>query len=110
MSGVKFLGIDLLEASLTKKMRAKERAAKVVKSHGGKMQANAMRFAPVDTSYLKNAITLDVSATEAAVESTAPYAVYQEYGTRYQPGTPHIRPAFRAEIHPFLDDMKKVMK
>lgn len=110
MSDIKWMGIDVLSAALTKKMLAKQRAANVIRSHGGKMQANAMSNAPVDTGHLKNSITLAVNDTKAEVESTAAYAVYQEYGTRYQPGTPHIRPAFRAEIGPFLDDIKKVIR
>ena len=107
---VELIGIEALEAMFERKMKVKAKAAKVIKSHGGKMQATAMEKAPVDTSFLKNSITLEISETQAAVESTAPYAVYQEYGTRYQPGTAHIRPAFQKELPEFLDDIKKVIK
>mgnify|MGYP002724330395 CR=1 FL=1 len=110
MKGMTWVGLDALQKALVKKMKAEGEASKVMKKHGGEMQRKAMKYAPVDTGYLKGAIDLDLSLFKATVESTAKYAVYQEYGTRYQPGTPHIRPAFTDTKKGFIEDMKKVMK
>lgn len=110
MKGLQFIGLDVLEAALVKKIAAEKKASNVVKKHGGQLQEKAMRHAPVDTGHLKNSIMLSISTFEAQVESTAEYAVYQEYGTRYQAGTPHIRPAYQETKRGFIDDMKKVIK
>ena len=46
----------------------------------------------------------------ARVKSEAEYAPYQEYGTRYQPGKPHIRPAYNKQKKRFVRDMRRLMK
>ena len=46
----------------------------------------------------------------AKVKSEADYAPYQEYPTRYQPGTPHVRPGFFEQRIKFIQDMKRLMK
>lgn len=107
---VNLVGADALIGTLKRKAMIAPRVAKVIKSNGGKMQEKAKRYAPVDTGKLKNSITLQTSATKAEVSSTAPYAIYQEFGTRYQPGTPHIKPAYRDTVNPFLEDMRKVIR
>lgn len=38
------------------------------------------------------------------------YAIYQEYGTRYQPGTPFMRPAMRIERAGINSSMKKYLR
>lgn len=85
---------------------------KVVKYHTSKMQRNAQRFAPVDTGTLKRGIKLDIldKGYTGRVASTVNYAMYQEYGTRFQPGTPHIRPAFYNSLWDFHEDLEKLMK
>lgn len=84
----------------------------VVKKHGAQMQSTSQRLAPVDTGFLKQNIKLYVEdgGLTARVKSEADYAVYQEYGTRFQSGTPHIRPAFNRQRSPFISDMQKQLK
>lgn len=57
------------------------------------VEREAIRLAPVDTGYLKSQIRRAGQGTFWLVESGAHYAGWQEYGTRYQKGTPHMRPA-----------------
>lgn len=84
----------------------------VVRLNGSEMHRSAQRHAPVDTGNLKRAIKLDVEddGFTAKVASTANYAPYQEYGTRYQSGKPHIRPAYYEQRQKFIKDMKRLMK
>ena len=99
-----------IEGALAKKLAANAMISSIIRKNGAQMQEKAMRFAPVDTGHLKRSITLQVTNKKAEVESTADYAIYQEYGTRYQPGTPHIRPAYMAQKPIFIQDMLKVVK
>ena len=88
-----------------------EQSAKVVKNNAEKLKSKAQAKAPKDTEFLKDHIkTSYPAALEAHINSEAAYAGYQEYGTRFQPGKPHMRPALR-EIEPeFKKDMTDVMK
>lgn len=56
--------------------------------------------APVDTGHLRDSYgyVVDGSGTKvtAHVGTNVDYAVHQEYGTVYQSGTPHVRPALEA--------------
>ncbi len=84
----------------------------VVRMNGSEMQGKAQRYAPVDTGNLKRIITykpLDGGFT-ARVASEAEYAAYQEYGTRFQTGTPHIRPSFHEQVSQFKKDLNRLMK
>ena len=60
----------------------------------------AKRFAPVDTGRLRASIShtveRDAKGPVAFVGSNVNYAIYQELGTRYQPGTPYLRPALHS--------------
>lgn len=93
--GVKLIGFEKLEAKLTKNMDMSA-VKTVVKKNGAEMQKKAMKEAPVLTHHLQKSIMLEITdgGMTAEVESTAEYAGYQEYGTRFMKGKPHIRPAF----------------
>lgn len=84
----------------------------VLKMNGAEMQANAQRNAPVDTGALKRFVVLYVydDGFKVVVKSLAQYAPYQEYGTRFMTGTPHIRPAYYEQRKQFISDMKRLMK
>ena len=60
----------------------------------------AKRFAPVDTGRLRASISHTVERDDkgpvAFIGSNVNYAIYQELGTRYQPGTPYLRPALHS--------------
>jgi HK97 gp10 family phage protein len=58
--------------------------------------ANAMQqFAPIETGALRQSIvdTYDVTTHTLTIYIGAPYGVYQEFGTRFIPPHPFIRPA-----------------
>lgn len=85
---------------------------RTVRLNGSEMHRHAQRMAPVDTGNLRRNIKLhsqDQGYT-AKVASEAEYAPYQEYGTRFQPGRPHIRPAYHTQKRKFISDMRRLMK
>ena len=83
-----------------------------VKLNGSEMHSSAMKYSPVDTGFLRRNIKYNTedSGFTARVASEAEYAPYQEYGTRYQSGTPHIRPSFHEQSPRFKKDMERLMK
>lgn len=68
----------------------------------------AKGYAPVDTGRLRNSISHEVAPDENAVYvgTNVEYAPYQEFGTRYQGGTPFLRPA----IENHLDEYKQIVE
>lgn len=62
-----------------------------------KVEGAAKRHAPVDTGRLRASIThrleVDALGLMAVVGTNVAYAIYQEFGTRSQHGTPYLRPA-----------------
>lgn len=91
--------------------KAMEQSSQVIRNNTERLKASAKAKAPVDTGFLKNHITSSYpNRLEGHVKSEAAYSGYQEYGTRFQTGTPHIRPALQ-EIEPqFKQDMNDVLK
>lgn len=86
-----------------------------IKTHGGQLQREAQRYAPVAKvagGTLKRSIELEIKdgGFTAEVSPYADYAVYQEYGTRYQSGTPYMRPAFHKVKLAFMADITRMMK
>lgn len=65
--------------------------------------------APVDTGHLRDSYGYYVesgrSRVTAHVGTNVEYAVHQEYGTVYQSGTPHVRPALEAN----REDLARMM-
>lgn len=109
--GLAIVGIDKLIAKL-KKSATLEDVKQVVKVNGAEMHQNAQRFAPVDTGALKRNIRIDKENGGFAVRvtSASEHAPYQEYGTRYMAGTPHVRPAFRIQSAKFKSDMRRLVR
>lgn len=99
---------------LTKNANLGNDVIKVVKEHGANMHQLAQQYAPVDTGFLKRHIKLDNKFHEmtylAVVSGNAEYDPYQEYGTRYQPGTPHLRPALYNTEDKFIEDMDRLVR
>lgn len=107
-----FKGLDKLKSKL-KRNASLDDVKDVVKLNTSEMQKVAMKNAPVDTGYLQRNIKQDSNINggfTGKVESAAEYAAYQEYGTRFQPGKPHIRPAFHNQKKKFIDDMKRLTR
>lgn len=104
-------GIDKLVGKL-KRNATLDDVKKVVKINTTEMQRSAQQYAPVDTGFLKRAITANVQKDgfEGVVVSAASYAPYVEWGTRFMYARPHIGPAFEEQKLLFLTDMKRLMK
>lgn len=91
--------------------KVSEQSAKVVKNNAEKLKSKAQDKAPKDTRFLKDHIkTSYPGELEAKIEAEAAYSGYQEYGTRFQPGKPFMRPALKAVEPKFKKDMTDVMK
>ncbi len=109
--GVKLIGFEKLEAKLTKNMDLSA-VKSAVKKNGSAMQKKAQKEAPIDSGHLHDVIFLEITdgGMTAEVESTAEYAGYQEYGTRFMKGKPHIRPAFDEQKGKFKSDLGKLVR
>lgn len=85
-----------------------EAVARALEKIGLVAERYAKGYAPVDTGRLRNSISHEVAPDEEAVYigTNVEYAPYQEFGTRYQSGTPFLRPAL--ERH--LDEYKEIAK
>ncbi|HEM3608659.1 TPA: hypothetical protein U1C28_000556 [Streptococcus suis] len=108
---VKWQGMEKLTATISNAQpKAVEQSLQVLKNNGEKGKRIAKQLAPKDTEFLKDHITTSYPGMEAHVHAEAGYSGYQEYGTRFQPGKPFMRPAIE-EIQPqFQKDMTDVMK
>lgn len=111
MAKIKITGIDELQKKL-KDNATLEDVKEVVKMNGAEMHEKAQRYAPVDEGYLKREIGLDIvdSGMASEVEGNADYDPYQEYGTRFMEGTPHIRPAYNEQKEQFKSDMDRLVR
>lgn len=109
--GVKLIGFEKLEAKLTKNLDLSKVKA-TVKKNGAQLQKKAQKEAPIDSGHLHDVIFLEITdgGMTAEVESTAEYAAYQEYGTRFMKGKPHIRPAFDEQKGKFKSDLGKLVR
>ena len=86
---------------------------KVLKNNTESGMKQAKKYAPVDTGFLKNnivAITSDWPNMTTKIHSQSAYSGFQEFGTRYQSGTPFMRPALMFIYPQFRKDMLDVMK
>lgn len=100
-------GTDALKNEL-KNLAGKEGVKAAIKYHGAELHRNAQRFAPVDTGFLRRNISISIEdeGMTAKIRSNADYAPFQEFGSRFGRGTPHIGPAFRLVYGEFVKDMK----
>jgi len=109
--GVTIKGIEALQKKLKDNMTLDD-VRNVVRLNGAEMQTKAQRNAPVDTGFLKREISLAItdSGMSAKVTGEADYDPYQEYGTRFMEGTPHIRPSYKEQKEQFKKDMSKLVR
>ena len=88
-------------------------AWKALKNNTENGMKQAKKYAPVDTGFLKNnivAITSDWPNMTTKIHSQSAYSGFQEFGTRYQSGTPFMRPALMFIYPQFRKDMLDVMR
>lgn len=90
--------------------KAKEQTNRVAKNTAEKGASIAQRYAPKDTRFLMNNIITSYDGGNAVIHSRAHYSGFQEFGTRYQTGTPFMRPMLK-DIKPiYLKDLENVAK
>ncbi len=73
------------------------------------VEGQAKQRAPKDTGALANSIQGRMTGdTSGEVSVGVSYGVHQEFGTRFQPGTPYMRPATDAVRPGFLAAVAKI--
>jgi hypothetical protein len=73
---------------------------------GADMVDLAKELAPYDTGALRDSIYHRAVGFELEFGNNVFYGLYQECGTRFQPGTPHIRPSLDANQQKILDAIR----
>lgn len=84
-----------------------KRASQVVRKTALDTEADAKRFAPVDTGNLRNSITTQITGDglTAAVVATASYAYWVENGTSTNRPQPFMGPAAQTHTGKFYEAM-----
>lgn len=104
-------GHEVLEMAIANAhANAVTQAVKVVKNNTEELQKQAKSYAPVDTGFLRNNIVSRYEGMSGIVHSQSAYSGFQEFGTRYQSGTPFMRPALNFIYPKYQKDMTDVMK
>lgn len=90
---------DMLAAELRRPGGVAEQA---VEEATGRVLADTRQFAPVLSGRLRDSWEAEIGEDasglpEGTVYSDLHYAEHQEFGTRHQAGTPHVRPALELE-------------
>lgn len=97
--------------------RAEALAAAVVIKSLTDIETDAKRLCPVDTGFLKNSISREISADTFAgsggsfggeVGPTAAYGAYVEYGTSRMGPEPYMGPAFARRSPGFVAAMEQI--
>lgn len=112
MANIKWEGIEILSGVIKGAgSRVEDELSIVIKDNTTDLNETMQGLAPVDGGDLRRGIKSTFpSKLESKTTSNVEYQAYQEYGTRFQPGTPHVRPALK-EVEPkFKSDLTKVMK
>jgi HK97 gp10 family phage protein len=76
------------------------------------VETDAKLFAPVDTGRLRASIHSDIAANglSARVSAGTSYAVFVEFGTRYQRAQPFLFPAYEKNRLAFVARLKQNLK
>lgn len=108
---VSLKGVSELTMKLKSNANMKD-VKQIVKQNTAELTQGAQRKAPVDTGNLRRSITMDLSdgGLTGKVKPTADYAPYLEYGTRFQPAQPFMRPSFNKQKAQFKSDMDKLVE
>lgn len=98
---IKVEGLDELQKGLKKFPKEWNKIARQSLGPGlGVLERGSKQEAPVDEGILRASVGSEIvkgpgSVIIGKVGSGLEYASYQEYGTRYQPGKPYLRPTLK---------------
>ena len=107
--GADFGELEALATALGETALVRSKASQVVRLAASDVEAHAKMFAPVDTGNLRQSIiNRPVDELTSEIISGADYAIFQEYGTRFQPGTAHMRPALERVEPSFIAAMEQI--
>ena len=94
---VRIDGLEAARAELERKLRAVSNGAESgLEAVGQQVTTETRRRAPLLTGRLRRSYAWESGPGYVEVGTNVEYAPAQEYGTRHQPGTPHLRPALEA--------------
>ena len=102
--------LELLAVFNKSNSQIRNATMKALKNNTEKTMQQAKKNAPVDTGFLKNNLVSRYEGMSGIIHSQSAYSGFQEYGTRYQSGTPFMRPALQFIYPKFQKDMTDVMK
>jgi len=89
--------------------RLPEAVSAIIRKAAFDIEANAKAIVPVDTGKLKNSISSEFpSLTKAISAPHTDYAIYVEFGTRYQRAQPYMRPAAEKVAPAFFAAMQRL--
>ena len=108
---IEWRGDTVLAAALNKASQGvRTQAQNALKNSAEKGKSISKGLAPVDTGFLRANIATRHMGEESHIHSAASYSGFQEFGTRYQPGKPFMRPMMQ-QIEPyFTEQIRKVME
>lgn len=90
---------------------AGESIARALEQCGALWESQAKMLSPVDTGRLRNSIEHHAENEDTmVVETNVEYAIYQEMGTRYQSGTPFIKPSGEELVQTFQQVIENELK
>lgn len=73
------------------------------------IEARTKANAPVDKGILRNSYQVQMEGpTKGSVGTNIEYGPYQEFGTRFQKGTPHLTPAADTEKAKFEKELRNI--
>ena len=87
----------------------KENQKALLEATGIFLEDKMQYYAPVDTGYLRSRCAYVIQRNELFLYNDCHYAIHQEYGTRFQPGTPFFRPAVYNHIAELKELGRKYM-
>jgi len=102
--------LELLAVLNKSNSQIRNATMRALKNNTEKTMQQAKKNAPVDTGFLKNNIVTRYEDMSGIIHSQATYSAFQEYGTRYQSGTPFMRPALNFIYPKYQKDMTDVMR
>jgi hypothetical protein len=94
---VRIEGLEAARAALERELRKiKGGAADGLKLIGQQGVTEIQRRSPVLTGRLRRSYTYRAGDTYVEISTNVAYAPAQEFGSRHQRGTPHVRPGLEA--------------